>query len=95
MKTEKRGRIISFALLIGLSLIALAFAWFTHSTLSTELRGLPAAYKLDASEMDSLVRVVRTDFRWALVPLAVVIGAWVITARLFLRAAQKASMRNE
>jgi len=92
MKTERRGRIISFTLLVLLSLIALAFAWLTHSTLPTELRGLPAAYKLDAAEMDSLVRVVRTDYQWAFVPLAVVIGAWVVTARVFLRAAQRASV---
>jgi hypothetical protein len=95
MKTERRGRIISFALLVLLSLIALTFAWLTHSTLPTELRSLPAAYKLDAAEMDSLVRVVRTDYQWAFIPLAVVIGAWAVTARVFLRAAQRGSVPGE
>jgi hypothetical protein len=95
MRTEKRGRFIAFALLVLLSLTALAFAWATHSTLPAELRSLPAAYKLDATEMDTVVRVVRTDYQWAFVPLALVIGAWVVTARVFLSAAQKGSVSGE
>ena len=95
MKTERRGRIISFVLLVLLSLIVLAHAWIMHSSLRLSLSGLPAAYKLDAAEMDSLVRVVRLEYQWAFVPLAVVIGAWIVTARVFLRAAQKVSLPDE
>ena len=57
-----------------------------HSALLTDLLvGLPALYELTPAEADSVARVVRTDFAWAFTPLALVMAAWIIAARLFLR----------
>jgi hypothetical protein len=62
MKDQRRGRIIFFALLVLFSTLALAFAWVTYLDMPTALRSLPATYKLNAAELDSLVRVVRSDY---------------------------------
>lgn len=95
MKTESRGHIITFALLVAISLVVLAFAWLSLSSLATELRSLPATYKLNAAEVNSLVQAARRASLWTFIPLAVVIGAWTITARLFLRAAKQTSTPDE
>jgi hypothetical protein len=92
---QTRRPIIVYALLLLLSLVALAFAWCIAWAWPGELRSLPASYKLDPAELESIERSVRSTFEWAFVPLGVIVVAWAVAARLFFSLTRAASVKDE
>jgi NADH:ubiquinone oxidoreductase subunit 5 (subunit L)/multisubunit Na+/H+ antiporter MnhA subunit len=94
-QTQKKGRIASYMVVLVLSLLALGFAWTTVHFYSGELRSLPASYKLNAADLQSIEQSVRNNFAWALVPLAVIVVVWAIAAWLYLSEAQRENVKDE